>query len=55
VYVWTSSVGTGRVQSGEIYLGCHMDVNRLVSRCIQVEAGSCDKQWTEISLFIMNR
>ncbi len=48
VHVFASSTGTGRVQTGENYLGCHIHVNTLVSRRIQPEAGGsgCDNQWT---------
>jgi hypothetical protein len=34
-----SSLGTGRVQADEGYLGCHIHVNTLVSRRIQSEVG----------------
>jgi hypothetical protein len=27
VHVWASSIGTGKVQTGESYLGCHIHVN----------------------------
>jgi hypothetical protein len=42
-----SSIGTGRVWTGESYLGCHVHVNALVSLWIQPEDGGsgCDK-WT---------
>jgi hypothetical protein len=48
VYVWVSSIWTGRVQTGESYLGCHIHVNALVSRRIQPESGGwdSDNQWT---------
>jgi hypothetical protein len=41
-------MGTGRVQTGKIYLGCHVHVDTLVSRRIQPEDGGCgcDNQWT---------
>jgi hypothetical protein len=34
-----SSTGTGGVQTGENYLGCHIHVNTLVSWWIQSEVG----------------
>ncbi len=42
------ALGTGRVQTGESYLGCHIHVDTLISRTIQPEAGGCgcDNQWT---------
>jgi hypothetical protein len=39
--VWASSIGTGRVQTVERYLGCHIHVDTLVSWRIQSEAGGC--------------
>jgi hypothetical protein len=39
VYVCVSSTGTGRVQTGESYLGCHIHVNALVSWWIHPETG----------------
>jgi hypothetical protein len=41
-------MGTGRVQTSESYLGCHIHVDTLVSRRIQPEADGCgcDNQWT---------
>jgi hypothetical protein len=37
----TSSIGTERVQTGEIYLGCHIHVDTLVSWRILSESGGC--------------
>ncbi len=56
INVWASIIGTGRTQTGESYLGCHIHVNTLVSRRIQPEAGgcSCDNQWTCVHMWVRN-
>ncbi len=41
VDVWVSTRGTGRVQTDEIYRGCHIHVNTLVSRWILPSRGHC--------------
>jgi hypothetical protein len=54
VHVWAMNIGTGRGQSVERYLGCHIHVDTLVSRRIQPETGGwgCDNQWTCVHVWV---